>query len=82
MVVLSMGGEARSTPSSYHTMNSPRYGGCVGAFLHFFDWNPGKRFYSTKRLAASECADPVFRMGMFFFRNGQESTRLAKCMGG
>lgn len=46
-------GEARSTPT-YPSVAPPRYGGCVSAFLHFFDWTPAKRFSSTKRLSASK----------------------------
>jgi hypothetical protein len=50
---MAMMGEARSTPT-YPSVAPPRYGGCVSAFLHFFDWTPAKRFSSTKRLSGSK----------------------------
>jgi hypothetical protein len=43
----------RRTPSFHHAgSQSPRVGGCVGAFFNMFDWNPSKRFTSTKRITA------------------------------
>ncbi|KAL2621803.1 hypothetical protein R1flu_002008 [Riccia fluitans] len=40
--------------TSVHSRDKPpgRTGGCVGTFLHLFDWNPRKRLFSTKRLPA------------------------------
>ena len=47
--------EVRASSSSYnHVVNTPRIGGCTGAFFNLFDWN-SKRFASTKRLPAGEC---------------------------
>ncbi|KAG0583168.1 hypothetical protein KC19_3G114600 [Ceratodon purpureus] len=41
------------TPSFHHAgAQSPRVGGCVGAFFNMFDWNPSKRFTSTRRITA------------------------------
>jgi len=45
--------ELHRTPSLNHvSAQSPRVGGCVGTFFHMFDWNPGKKIFTTKRLPA------------------------------
>jgi hypothetical protein len=45
--------ELHRTPSLNHvSAQSPRVGGCVGTFFHMFDWNPGKKVFTTKRLPA------------------------------
>ncbi|KAL3692209.1 hypothetical protein R1sor_005860 [Riccia sorocarpa] len=47
--------------TSVHSRDKPpgRIGGCVGTFLHLFDWNPRKRLFSTKRLPAERPGKPT-----------------------
>ncbi|KAG0576602.1 hypothetical protein KC19_5G093100 [Ceratodon purpureus] len=71
MVMINMSGEGR-TPA-YRSMGSPKYGGCVSAFLHFFDWNPAKRFSSTKRLPANKPEKAMERSRGFRGDHGPEA---------
>lgn len=74
-------GEARSTPT-YPSVAPPRYGGCVSAFLHFFDWTPAKRFSSTKRLSANKPEKAFRRSRSFRGDHGAAGKTRMMCQSG
>ncbi|KAG0627715.1 hypothetical protein M758_2G222800 [Ceratodon purpureus] len=62
------------TSAYNHVVQSPRIGGCTGAFFNIFDWN-SKRFASTKRLPA-ERPDKSLRRSKSFRED--HSTGIAR----